>query len=174
MSYEKGLRIEVGMMRRPANGNAVVSHLPVFWSILALVLLLCVLPAHAGIYSDSPHGDPDSGVFRLEGYPKGHCAQCHEPHAGTPNNRNLFAANDNNLCLYCHDGVNALAPEHTMDVGTVYNTDGVTCKDCHDPHDPHIGGAHIQHIPGDASAAEHGPKLTSCFDCHEGTGGPET
>jgi hypothetical protein len=53
-----------------------------------------------------PHGDPDTGVWRIATQPptRGECIQCHETHApagsAPPTRQGLFAPNDNGLC-YC-------------------------------------------------------------------------
>lgn len=95
------------------------------------------LPAQAGPYMDSAHGNGSTGVMRsgdsLLNYAKGNCAHCHEQHASidgdepepysgddTASPFALFADNFNtsattspyqqsdNFCFYCHTNVSFL------------------------------------------------------------------
>lgn len=50
-----------------------------------------------------PHGDPDRGVLRDAGLPRGDCRQCHPLHAESwepPEPRLLFTENDNSLAFF--------------------------------------------------------------------------
>ncbi len=106
--------------------------------VLAIVLGLILsfsLPAGAGNYSLSAHGDAANGVKRnvteLSSYVQGNCAHCHEQHAsingaeptpsgGAPSGFCLFADNFNttnttgsylqsdDFCFYCHTSLNSL------------------------------------------------------------------
>jgi len=110
-----------------------------FLSPLCIILLapFLYLPAQAGPYTDSAHGNASSGVKRsgavLDNYSQGNCAHCHEQHAsidgdepdpysgdGTASPFALFADNFNtsattntylqsdNFCFYCHTNVASL------------------------------------------------------------------
>ncbi|MCJ7601940.1 MAG: cytochrome c3 family protein [Desulfobulbaceae bacterium] len=108
-----------------------------FLSPLCIILLapFLYLPAQAGPYTDSAHGNGTSGAERSEAafadYSQGNCAHCHEQHAsidgnepgpfsGTASPFALFADNFNtgkdtnpylqgdNFCFYCHSNVASL------------------------------------------------------------------
>lgn len=71
---------------------------------LCLSLLVTIRPQDAvfgGNFLTSPHGDPNSGVYRLANFSLGECAHCHSQHVGKP--YNLFTTNDNSLCFTCHE-----------------------------------------------------------------------
>lgn len=106
---------------------------------------LFYLPALAGDYLLSAHGDSSAGVNRssLSGYSVGNCAHCHEQHAsvnsaepsptsGAPSAYALFADNfatsatttpyseSDNFCFYCHTNSSSLQ------VGGISNLDYAT------------------------------------------------
>jgi predicted CXXCH cytochrome family protein len=65
--------------------------------------------ADGGAYRSTRHADREKGVQRVPDQPRGACVQCHEQHStrqgqetGGPYPFTLFAPNDNELCLTCH------------------------------------------------------------------------
>ncbi|VAX30246.1 hypothetical protein MNBD_NITROSPIRAE03-1452 [hydrothermal vent metagenome] len=103
-------------MRR---GKNTILILPVVF--LVAVVFLYTVPAGAGPYLDSAHGDSAYGVKRSAAgfpvdYPRGLCAHCHEQHAsiggseptptGGPDNYMLFDTNYTgqtaDFCFDCH------------------------------------------------------------------------
>ncbi|MEW5772452.1 MAG: hypothetical protein AB1916_02910 [Thermodesulfobacteriota bacterium] len=85
---------------------------------LAATAMVLALPAQAGLYLSSAHGNSSYGVLRtsMPQYARGHCGHCHEQHASVdnvepapglgPDGFLLFApaadTQTNNVCLQCH------------------------------------------------------------------------
>jgi hypothetical protein len=147
--------------------------------------------ATGGVYTQTRHGDPATGISRLPGDPIGDCAQCHETHAsrdGTPTGGPfpymLFADNDNLLCYTsgCHPaaGTAGVYPGQTIYNGSVHNTspsmvwpgptprsrpgsDSGECVNCHTPHGRGDGSGLI---PSQLAVREE----ASCHTCHDSSG----
>ena len=158
----------------------------------ALLLAAVTAAASGGAYRFTRHGDPESGVLRLPGEPRGECSQCHDQHAsrggapaGGPFPFLLFAANDNALCATCHDGPGRFdvypgtAPwstsTHALSSVVVWPgpdpegrpaADAGKCVNCHDAH-----GARDESgvVPSLASVREEG----LCLGCHDGSPAPD-
>jgi predicted CXXCH cytochrome family protein len=161
---------------------------------LAAVFALAAATAWAsgGAYRSTRHGDPDAGVLRLDGEPRGECGHCHDQHAsrlgtatGGPFPYLLFAANDNALCATCHDPAGrhdvypGMAPwsASTHAISSIMVWPGPTppgrpaadagkCVNCHDVH-------------GNRDADGILPSLTAvreeglCLGCHDGDPAPD-
>src|SRR3972149_2560176 len=56
---------------------------------------------YGGVYTQTKHGDPVSGVQRDTSLPKGNCNQCHAQHGSAE--FSLFMDNTNQLCFTCHN-----------------------------------------------------------------------
>jgi len=70
-----------------------------------IVLFSSALDADGGRYRTSPHGSPQTGVYRTSEYPRGTCAQCHSSHdITTAYPYALFRENSNDLCLTASQG----------------------------------------------------------------------
>jgi predicted CXXCH cytochrome family protein len=110
---------------------------------LTLDDLLRLLDIDFEDYLQGAHGDPETGVFRREGFPRGACIHCHEMHTPYPLGLFLPYGTDEEkraFCFFCHDGTAAPQPsappqEHAEAATT-------PCTDCHDAHIPedHGGG----------------------------------
>ncbi len=101
-------------------------------------------------FEEGAHGNPVTGVYRVEGFPIGDCVHCHVPGPGTPPYVFMPYGTDlekRALCFYCHDGATAPAavepPEEHLPTSTV------ACVPCH-----------YQHIP-----EQHGAGA-ACISCH--------
>jgi hypothetical protein len=123
--------------------------------------------AYAGDYTDSAHGNSDTGVSgRLSGYGTGNCAHCHEQHASVggnepapdspagPDEYLLFQDYQNNTynsyCTdVCHDGT----ADRGDDIATQYSKDNTH---------PTTG----VHTPGESTSAAFGVRHGYCIDCH--------
>lgn len=157
-------------------------------AILSAGLAALALSAAAtGVYTSTRHGDPASGVQRLESEPRGECTQCHDQHAsrqgvsnGGPFPYLLFAQNDNALCQTCHDtrgafeiypgsgpwgqSAHALSPSMTWPGPTPRSrpsSDAGKCVNCHDPH-----GA--RDASGLVPSLAHTREENLCLACHDG------
>lgn len=166
--------------------------IPVPTRRLALALaLLAVLggaaPARAGLdaFKGSPHGDPVRGPRRDPRYRPGTCLQCHGkpvPGGGAEarNPKSLFAANDNGLCLSCHQGEVGSFPGEQAWLRATHATsprviwpgpspkarasgDAGFCLNCHDPHGRKDAKGLIPHL-----LLARGDAL--CLGCHGFTG----
>jgi hypothetical protein len=74
-------------------------------SLFLAVALGGLVIVNGGTFSQSPHGDPVTGVSRVPDYPRGSCAQCHMSHSsGTGNPYGLFRENSNELCMSASAG----------------------------------------------------------------------
>ena len=143
-----------------------------------------------GDYITGAHGDPETGVFRLNGQgglpyaPPGSCTHCHDIHAYPRNGHNLFMPYETNaekrdLCFSCHSG--NLPPPNPPTPSPPPAAHGassdVLCTQCHDAHDPSHGGggggdcadchgyarSHATHT----LANSKGPATPlTCNDCH--------
>ncbi len=70
-----------------------------------IVLLSPALDADGGRFRTSPHGSPQTGVYRTADYPRGSCAQCHSSHNLTGSYPfALFRENSNDLCMTASQG----------------------------------------------------------------------
>lgn len=140
--------------------------------------------AAGGVFSQTKHGNPTTGVYRDSTLPRGDCSQCHLQHDGSaPNDFALFAPDNNALCATagCH---NLSTPDGVYQGLTVYNGsshgtsslmvwpgptpparpfgDAGKCVNCHDPHGfTDSSGL----IPAMAIAREE----NLCDTCHDGS-----
>ena len=159
-----------------------------------LAVLVAVLPAAAlavgGAFKDSPHGNKDTGVRRVPGLPRGDCGHCHGA-AKDPSGRRgdgsghakLFGANDNSLCLGCHQrpGPSYLGDlryaesAHGRSPAAVWpgpvprarsSADAGKCVNCHDPH-----GA--KDAKGLVPALLRRRGVAQCLACHRGDPAPD-
>jgi len=74
-------------------------------SVSLIVVCSSALDADGGRYRTSPHGSPQTGVYRSNDYPRGTCAQCHSSHdavAAYP--FALFRENSSDLCMTASQG----------------------------------------------------------------------
>lgn len=134
------------------------------------------LPASAGTYTSSAHGNSSTGVSRkglndvtTRNYATGNCAHCHEQHASlkngepTPNggpDNYLQAATEQDLCLYCH---NANATSYNQSSGTPDDIEtAVTTKTY--KHDPTISDT--AHNNNETLTDIKNNKHVECTDCH--------
>jgi hypothetical protein len=80
-----------------------------------------------GHYEDSPHADPNVGVYRVNGFKRGECEHCHQQH-GTPDLQgqgatrsyypyNLFTTNNKNLCMNPQGGCHRETPDYYPSMG---------------------------------------------------------
>jgi hypothetical protein len=158
------------------------------------VVLTAAAPvlATGGVYVQTAHGHPASGVQRLPGEPVGDCAHCHDLHAsrdgmmtGGPFPFALFATNDNQLCgsaVGCHatasglgiyQGLNAYeGSAHAGSSAMVWpgpdprsrpTSDAGLCVNCHTPHGSADGLGLV------ASLGTRREEL-SCNACHDASG----
>lgn len=111
--------------------------------------------AKNGAFRETRHGDPQRGPRRNTAAPPGSCVQCHQTHhaKGQKPERALFGANDNELCLTCHQESGAervwpgtiawsqaghatspmvVRPRSTTNGRSPADTN--KCVNCHDPH----------------------------------------
>ncbi len=122
---------------------------------LFLILTGSISYTWAGVYSDTGHGNPNTGVMRDAKAPRGSCRQCHiEDSKGIKYPKGLWQENDNGLCYTCHfnDDITGVYPGQR-----IYETSGHKidprfvwpgpfpaarreigfegkCLNCHDPH----------------------------------------
>jgi hypothetical protein len=120
-------------MTRERNYKRPFIKIAVLSALLVSAVFFYIIPAHAGPYLDSAHGDSAYGVKRSASgfpadYPIGHCAHCHEQHAringaepapaGGPDDYLLFDENYSSqtadFCFDCHTDVSS------------YQTGGIT------------------------------------------------
>ncbi|MBI2528389.1 MAG: cytochrome c3 family protein [Candidatus Rokubacteria bacterium] len=145
-----------------------------------------------GVYNQTRHADPVTGVLRISDWARGDCGQCHAPHDGSaPTAFALFAPNTNGLCYTsgCHSGnsANAIyqgpgsydASTHATRSGMVWPGADATldaaaprarpagdwgkCVNCHDVHGYNMDGAGL--IPSLAVSREE----RLCLVCHDGS-----
>lgn len=150
--------------------------------LLLSLLLISASSALAGVYSETRHGDPNLGVERVQGEPRGSCGQCHvEDSDSLPLEHSLWRANDNELCYSCHreETLSGLFPgqgvsqtsTHELDPRFVWPgpvpsmrqglNEAGKCLNCHDPH----GGKDRNGlIPSLLLAREE----RLCLSCHDG------
>jgi len=150
------------------------------------------LLAKGGVYTQTRHADPTTGVFRTPDWARGDCGQCHVSHDGaSPNAFALFAPNANPLCYTsgCHSGNSANviyqgpavydASSHATRTNMVWpgydstvdpaaprarpSGDWGKCVNCHDVHGYNMDGTGL--IPGLVVSREE--KL--CNVCHDGS-----
>jgi len=157
---------------------------------LTSLAALCAVASFAGggVYYSTRHGDPESGVYRLDSEPRGECSQCHDQHAsrggvatGGPFPYLLFTANDNALCSGCHNGSSAHAiypgaapwanSSHALSASMIWpgptppsrpSSDAGKCVNCHDPHGASDGDGLV---PSLATLREE----ELCIPCHDGS-----
>jgi predicted CXXCH cytochrome family protein len=90
------------------------------------ICLFLALAGNKSAYAANPHYDSTHGVHRIATVPPtiGQCTQCHRSHlehGGAPSPKNLFAANDNDLCYAaggpggCHTALPAGYPVTEID-----------------------------------------------------------
>lgn len=144
-----------------------------------------------GVYPQTRHGNPTTGVNRTAEWPVGSCEQCHVQHGGgSPNAFALFAPNINALCATagCHGApaVNRIyqgpatydgsshatstvvvwpGPDPTVDGSAPpakRSGDAGKCVNCHTPHG---SGDGMGLIPSQVFSREE--KL--CVVCHDGS-----
>jgi hypothetical protein len=166
--------------------------------IMALAVAAVALAARlagpvGGVFTQTKHGDPATGVYRTTDWERGSCAQCHVQHGGgaAPNAFALFAPNTNALCATagCHGGA---AANGVFQGPTAYNTsshatstsvvwpgpdptqdpntpparpsgDWGKCVNCHNPHGYNRDGTGL--IPTLLFSREE----KSCLACHDGS-----
>lgn len=76
-------------------------------AFLAIIIAAATSPAWGGVFGETRHGDPASGVGRIPALPKGSCGQCHlDGKAAAKYPKGLWRENDNELCYACHRSVN--------------------------------------------------------------------
>ena len=163
-------------------------------AVLAGALL--VVPARpasptGGVYTQTKHGNTDTGVNRVSDWPVGSCEQCHVQHGGgSPKPFGLFAPNTNALCATagCHNspGANGIyqglttydasahaastamvwpGPDSTVDPGAPSanpSGDAGKCVNCHTSHGYRDASGLI---PAQVFSREE--KL--CIVCHDGS-----
>lgn len=164
-----------------------------FYAGLGLCLVVpATVTGRGGVFSSTKHGDPNTGVQRDPGLPRGGCAQCHVLHdPSSPQPFALFAPNTNGLCYTsgCHatSGSRDIyqgpasyeASSHATSTNMVWpgfdsgvdafaprpkqSGDWGKCINCHDPHGYNRDGAGL--IPSLAFSREE--KL--CVVCHDGS-----
>lgn len=109
-------------------------------------------------YVEGAHGDPETGVYRLPEYPIGDCLHCHDFDELNP--FYLFQAyvtdaQKRALCLFCHDGFTAPAPQPPP---SEHEPDSTTpCVECHDPHIPM--NLDLSDVPRETDQADRAGRL---------------
>jgi len=102
--------------------------------LIVLGVFVCLLSsggvASADGYADSTHGNTSYGVCRSDaGYPKGDCANCHDPFDSATcdvNYRNLCAPYDMNFCCNCHDNTTTFSTSPIVNRSYSYRAGGWT------------------------------------------------
>lgn len=138
----------------------------------ALVLALaCPYPALGGrgVYRQTRHGDPATGVLRVPIAPRGSCLQCHDSRAG--------GARGVVRCQTCHAAPSGAyagpaayersvhASPWTVWPATARRARAPEGGDCAACHDPHGRSDALGVVPSLARAREE----TLCLECHDGS-----
>lgn len=156
--------------------------------VASFVFLAAAVALASGVYRQTKHGDPVTGVQRLQDQARGECSQCHDEHASRDGNATggpypylLFAPNDNQLCATCHSisgslgiyqGLTAYGnSSHGTSPSMIWpgptppgrpSSDGNKCVNCHDPH-----GA--SDATGQIPAMTASREESLCLACHDGS-----
>ena len=156
--------------------------------LFALLALAAPIALAGGVYKNTKHGDPATGVQRLADEGRGECSQCHDEHAsrqGIPTTGPwpylLFARDDNALCATCHNTSGSLSiyqgnvpfanSSHGVSGSMVWpgptppgrvSSDAGKCVNCHDPH----GGSDAS---GQIPAMDFAREESLCLACHDGS-----
>ena len=149
---------------------------------LFLILAGSMSYARAGVYSDTGHGNPLTGVLRDTNAPRGSCRQCHiEDSKSITYPKGLWQENDNGLCYACHfnEDITGVYPGqriyeisgHKLDPRFVWPGPSPAarseigfegkCLNCHDPHGEKDSNGLI---PGMLITREE----NLCLACHDG------
>lgn len=156
---------------------------------IRIALLLAVLSACAGtsqagegVYAETGHGNPATGILRLSDLPRGSCGHCHVEGVEAARFPNaLWRENDNELCFTCHrdDDVAGVYPRREVYETSSHGIDpraawpgpfppartevgaGGKCLNCHNPH-----GSKDRYgvTPSQLVAREE----ELCLACHDG------
>ncbi len=141
----------------------IKKHRFAFFHVFCFILnsSLLITPCFAGgVYLQTKHGNPMTGILRDTHQPKGDCAQCHYQHSGIQGTNTagpyaylLFAQNNNSLCYTsgCHDsGV----PNQSYQGSETYNLSG------------HNNSPNMI-WPGPIPWARDGGEVGQCINCHD-------
>lgn len=134
-------------------------------ALCALFVLVLAVPLQAknGAFRETRHGDRTVGPQRRTDHPRGSCVQCHEGHGGHNGaNASLFAANDNELCLGCHNAKSALWARSTHGQIATVESATMRCGQCHDPHG-------VRDAKGVTPALVRARTPELCVGCHDGS-----
>ncbi len=143
--------------------------------------------AAGGAYRQGKHGNPTTGVLRLQSEPRGECVHCHQMHGSYQGNRTgpypylLFAPNDNSLCFSCHaiPAANLIyqgqllygQSAHATASSNVWpgpapparsSSDRGFCLTCHSPHG-------VRDASGVVPSLLHTREEALCTACHDGS-----
>ncbi len=162
-----------------------IQHLYTLIFVLVGVLVWVLMSggvATAGSYADSAHGNTSYGVNRLDtGYDVGDCVNCHD--AFDPdicgNVLMLFAANDNNFCLKCHDNTTDPSDRAIVNRSYSYRAGGWTddtlddIREAFDSTSKHNLGDIKTFINGKWGYTANSNPCTACHNQHMAQGDPE-
>jgi len=136
----------------------------------------------AGVYNNTKHGSPQTGVMRDAAIPRGSCRQCHSEGSGAIKYpKSLWRENDNELCYSCHrnETLSGIYPGQRVYDTSIHRTDpravwpgpspsvrrdmdaAGKCLNCHDPH----GRKDRSGIIPDLLISR---EETLCMSCHDG------
>jgi predicted CXXCH cytochrome family protein len=152
--------------------------------LLFLLLATAFIPGARGegVYNNTKHGNPLTGVTRDAAIPRGSCKQCHSEGSGAIKYpKSLWRENDNELCYTCHRNETLLGiyPGQRIYDTSTHGTEprfvwpgpfpsarkdidaAGKCQNCHNPHG---SKDRIGIIPNLLIAREE----TLCLGCHDG------
>lgn len=184
------------------NKSKIFIGIKIFSCVIMLILqILYPETADSGLYLNSAHANSTYGVNRTGlssfGYPKGHCAHCHEQHAsiaggepdpaGGPDKYALFSKNyDNptnaNICLKCHIDTGSVQTGGLINRSYSYRAGGYTSDALNDikeafSNPPNISSHSIEDIKTfingkwNYTSADSNP-CTACHNPHAVQGDP--